>query len=57
MKLYIVRSGYEIKGAFKCPIKASAFMESLLDAPPSDKDILDGSPEMKLYRVESDLEA
>ena len=56
MKLYIVRSGYEIRGAFKCPIKASAFMESLLDVPPSDKDILDGSPEMKLYRVESDLE-
>lgn len=56
MKLYIVRSGYEIKGAFKCVLKASAFMESLLGDKPSDKDILDGSPEMKLYRVESDLE-
>ena len=56
MKLYIVRSGYEIKGVYKCVLKASAFMESLLDSPPSDKDILDGSPEMKVYRVESDLE-
>lgn len=55
MKLYIVRRDYEIKGAFKCPLKASEYMEDLLRLPPSDKDITDGNPEMKVYNVESDF--